>query len=300
VNDADVWKRLPEVEDGGGGRLPNWAIALAGALPRTTAAMLELDHVHRARNPLDPKLRARARWVAAHSNRSPYGAAYALADLKRAGGTDGEVRTLTGDPTSWPEAERPVLAFARKLTLAAYQVTDDEVEALCKLLGDALLVALVQTLAYANFQDRLLLTLGIAVEEGGPLPPVAVRFRNPFVGGAAVPARRPPPERPANAVARVDDAEWTQFDFDYLQSKMGSQRERTPRIAVPPLDAVRAYIPPGQNLKIQWSLVCLGYQPELALAWTRGLRTFPEESNQDRVFEELLFWVVTRSLQCFY
>jgi hypothetical protein len=30
------------------------------------------------------------------------------------------------------------------------------------------------------------------------------------------------------------------------------------------------------------------------------MRTFGEESNQDRVFEEEVFWVITRSLHCFY
>ena len=53
-------------------------------------------------------------------------------------------------------------------------------------------------------------------------------------------------------------------------------------------------------LKIRWSLVCMGYQPELTLAWLHAMRTFGEESKQDRVFEETLFWVVTRSLNCFY
>ena len=53
-------------------------------------------------------------------------------------------------------------------------------------------------------------------------------------------------------------------------------------------------------LRIRWSLVCMGYQPELTLAWFACTRAFAEEAKQDRVFEESLFWVVTRSLQCFY
>ena len=58
--------------------------------------------------------------------------------------------------------------------------------------------------------------------------------------------------------------------------------------------------PANQPLKIRWSLVCVGHSPELAYAWLGTMRTFGEESKQDRVFEELLFWVVTRSLRCFY
>ena len=51
---------------------------------------------------------------------------------------------------------------------------------------------------------------------------------------------------------------------------------------------------------VAWSLTCVGYQPKLTLAWLHAMRTFGEEAKQDRVFEETLFWVVTRSLNCFY
>ena len=85
---------------------------------------------------------------------------------------------------------------------------------------------------------------------------------------------------------------------------MESQRGREPRIPVPSFASVKEKLPnlfpPGKELKIKWSLVCLGYQPELAQAWSLCTRTFGEESHQDRVFEESLFWIVTRSLQCFY
>jgi hypothetical protein len=58
--------------------------------------------------------------------------------------------------------------------------------------------------------------------------------------------------------------------------------------------------PKDKELRIRWSLVCTGYQPQLASAWSNCTRNFGEEARQDRVFEESLFWVVTRSLQCFY
>jgi hypothetical protein len=44
----------------------------------------------------------------------------------------------------------------------------------------------------------------------------------------------------------------------------------------------------------------MGYQPELAAAWSSCTRNFGEEAKQDRVFEESLFWVVTRTIHCFY
>jgi hypothetical protein len=52
--DEEVRAERPKVETGGGVPLPNRAKAVAGRLPRTAAAMLELDHARRAKSPLDP------------------------------------------------------------------------------------------------------------------------------------------------------------------------------------------------------------------------------------------------------
>jgi alkylhydroperoxidase family enzyme len=302
LSDDEAWKRLPKAEEGGQ-PLPVWARALAGAMPRTTAAMLELDHRQRAGSPLDPKLRGKMRWVAADANKSPYGTAYALADLKKAGAIAEELKTLTGDPKHWPAADRPALTFARKLTLAASTVTDAEVKQLRDEHGDAAVVAMVQLLAYANFQDRLLLTLDLPVEANGPLPPLAVRFAKDGPAPSV-----PPRKRPANASApgkAPPDSDWAKLDFDYLQKQLSGQKDRETRIPVPSWEEVKKRYPPGAPLppvpvRIRWSLVCTGYQPELAVAWTKCTRTFGEETAQDRVFEESLFWVVTRSLECFY
>jgi hypothetical protein len=54
------------------------------------------------------------------------------------------------------------------------------------------------------------------------------------------------------------------------------------------------------RVRIIWTLVCGGYQPELANAWGQCTSAFRAEAKQDRVFEECLFWVVTRSIDCFY
>jgi hypothetical protein len=68
LSDEEAWKRLPAVESGGGQRLPSWARALARSLPRTTAAMLDLDRIQRTRSPLGLRLRGKMRWVAAQAN----------------------------------------------------------------------------------------------------------------------------------------------------------------------------------------------------------------------------------------
>ena len=102
----------------------------------------------------------------------------------------------------------------------------------------------------------------------------------------------------------MDDPAWDDFDFDGLQKQLTGQRERPGRIRVPRWEEVLAKLPPDypnkKPIRIQWSLVCLGYQPELALAWSACTRAFGEEAKQDRVFEESLFWIVTRQIHCFY
>jgi alkylhydroperoxidase family enzyme len=305
LDDEDAWKRLPKAERGGGSPLPAWARATADALPRTTAAMLELDYRQRALSPLDARLRAKVRWTAAHANRCAYGEAVALADLERAGASAAERRALTDAASDAPEAEKAALTFARKMTLGADTVTDDEVKELRRLYGDDKVVALVLLLAYSNFQDRLILALGVGLEPGGPMAPVDVRFAKDAPPPAVPPRTAPEAATRPDAPTAVADADWRSLDFDALQKRLDSQRGREPRIPVPAWEDVKKRLPegvpaPAHPVRIRWSLVCMGYQPELAAGWSACTRAFAEEARQDRVFEESLFWVVTRSLRCFY
>ena len=98
LSDAECWKRMPPAESGGGQPLPNWAKAVAVRLPRTAAAMLELDLAQRTKSPLDPVLRAKMRWVIARANRCAYSEAYALADLERASGDAAAVEVADRRP----------------------------------------------------------------------------------------------------------------------------------------------------------------------------------------------------------
>ena len=127
LNDQAAWQRLPAAVLGSGRPLPMWARTLAGTLPRTTAAMLELDYLHRARSPLEPKLRGKLRWVAAHANRCTHSEACAAADLLRAGMDPTEIRTLAGELKELPRRERAALTFARNLAQAPNRITDAEV-----------------------------------------------------------------------------------------------------------------------------------------------------------------------------
>jgi hypothetical protein len=163
---------------------------------------------------------------------------------------------------------------------------------------------MVQLLAYANFQDRLIHTLGVAGAEGAAVPAVNVKFAK-TKEALSVPERMPPSAPPADSGERFTDPDWLALDFGQLQKLVQNQRERAPRIRVPAWEDVVKNLPAGaaapkRPLGIKWSLVCVGYQPQLAQGWSACTGAFRQDAKQDRIFEECLFWVVTRSLQCFY
>ena len=191
------------------------------------------------------------------------------------------------------------------MTVDAGAVTDGQVTRLRKAYGEEKLVAMVLLLAAANFQDRVLLSLGVAPEEGGTVPPIEVQFSR-TAPAPAVPKRASPdtlhgPDVPT----KVDDEEWLEVGYDGLQNGLTRQRANDGRIRVPSFEEVLKRLPadapkPKAPVRIRWSLVCMGYQPRLASAWSACTRNFGEEAKQDRVFEESLFWVVTRTIDCFY
>jgi hypothetical protein len=305
LSDEECWQRMPSAAAGGGAPLPGWARAVATHLPRTTAAMLELDLAQRTRSPLEPALRARMRWVIAHANRSACSEATALADLRRAGGDDAAVNTLTGDPAGWPDADREPLLFARMLTVDAPAIPDALFARLRARFGDRQVAAMVLLAAYGNFQDRILLGLDLPIEPAGALAPVAVEFApGAFQTDPVLPALRETAALLAWGERVVEcDPEWSAVPYEELQSRLERQRMRTPRLPLPAWDEVRKNLPVAlarRPTRIVWLLVCAGYVPELAIPWTVATRTMWAEAMSDRVFEESLFWVQTRALGCNY
>jgi hypothetical protein len=301
LGDDEAWARLPHRDP----PLPAWARALAGPLPRTTAAMLELDHLHRADNPLGPVLAGKVRWAAADALGWDYGRSYAEADRRRAGVGDSELKALAGDRAALPAAERVAVAFARKLTRAASALTDAEAAELLGQLGPERTVALVHTVAYANFHGRVCLALGVGVEPGGPLPPPDLR-PDPERLARVVAPPRPPWDRvrDADTLARAAAAPpgWKPQAFAELRVALEEQKARAPRIPLPPTDRLAA-LPPGpreEAARVVWSRVSYGYQPRLTTAWFACLRAFSQEAKLDRVYANSAFWVVTRTSECFY
>lgn len=310
LTDEAAWGRLPKAETGSGQPLPNWARALAAHMPRTTAALLRLDFVQRTRSPLDPKLRAAMRWVAAHANHCAYAEAYALADARRAGLGEDLIAALgQGDLSGWSSAERSALAFARKMTVASSTVTDAEFTELVRAYGEKNVVAMVLLMAYANFQDRLLICLGVPVESDGPGPPLEVVFAPGGLQTQTVPFPKSDTslaKSTGNDVVK-DDSDWATITYDDLQRKLELQRNKTTRVRVPTWDEVVRVLPAEftarrRPVRIVWTLVCLGHQPELAAAWETLMRTAAVESRGkvDRVFSQGLFWVVTKTVDCPY
>ena len=86
--EKEAWGKLPPQKKPA---LPKWARVLAGPMPKTTAKMLELDYLHRAKNPLGPVLSGKIRWLAAEAVGCEYGRAAAEIDLRRAGLTAADI-----------------------------------------------------------------------------------------------------------------------------------------------------------------------------------------------------------------
>ena len=305
LSDDAAWKRLPAANTGAGQPLPNWAKGVAAQLPRTAAAMLNLDFAQRTKSPLDPILRAKMRWVIAHANRCVYSEDYAIADLKRAGASEQVVNTLKGNPADWPESDRAPLEFARLLTVAAPTITDELFSLLRHRHGDKGVASMVLLGAYGNFQDRIILGLNLPMEPTGPLPPLEVTFApGAFQAVPLLPDQAAAPSLRKSGETVVDrDPEWSSLSFETLQSRLETQRARVPRLPIPRWDEVKKNLPPAvaaRPTKIVWNLVCSGYVPELAIPWSIATRTMWAEAKPNRVFEESLFWIQTRSIQCNY
>lgn len=291
-----AWQRLP-----GAPRspqtLPSWARMLAGPLPLTTARMLELDALHRSGDRLDARLRALARWAAADANRCPYSKATAAADFRRAGGTEDDLRLLQSRPEGLSELDRRAVRFARQMMLQAHSIPDSDFRKLVELAGEQRVVALVALLAHASFQDRVLLALNPPLDTPDPLPPVLASFSLPKPPPSSKPSA--PPPLSLEPVKVQASSEWLS-----LQEQLQRQRQRKGRIRIPsPEEVVRRI---GENhpatwqSEILWSRVCYGFQPELTDAWFACVQAFRQESKWDPIFSQSIFWIVTRTLKCFY
>jgi hypothetical protein len=127
--------------------------------------------------------------------------------------------------------------------------------------------------------------------------------------GPTAPANEAVPGRTAEVAAifesnaeRGDALEWRERSVDDLRSLLEDQKARTARI--PAADAARlARLPRPDRERAgnsAWGRISMGYQPALTSAWYRTMRAFMAEAQLDLVFANTLFWVITRSTDCFY
>lgn len=297
--EKEAWGKLPPTKKP---ELPEWARVLAGPLPKTTAKMLELDYLHRTKSPLDPVLAARIRFTVAEALGSKYGQAVAEVDWVQSLTAAGFRFSNPPPPDlSKSRSAEVAIAFAKKLTRAGHAITDEEFRELLKHFNPAEVTAIVHTVAYANFQNRIL--LGLDVKGESPVaPPVAVQFDLDA-------AKRKAPERPSWDALKTAKGkglslrvEWSNKEADELNATLDRQKERKLRIPLPDKSAYDKLGPREKesSAKIRWNTVSMGYQPELTRAWFAVLYAFYDEAKVDRVFTNSMFWVVTRTNDCFY
>jgi alkylhydroperoxidase family enzyme len=305
VSTEVAWQLLPECEAGYGQPLPAWARTLVTSLPVTTAAMLEMDLAYRRGSELDAGLRARVRWTAADANRCELGRRLATADMRHAGMPDSVISTFVSGNLHAEESD--IHQFVRRLTLHAWRITDEEFASLLASCGQRETMAIVLHTAYANFQDRLFLTLDQDAGTETVLDPVSVKFATiPHDHDiAALRPVHPVPVAAAPPKIEFPPGWGTDFSVAQLEDGLARQQVQPLRIDVPDWEMVRPLLKPeyysvSKPLRIRWSLCVLGYQPELGMHWLRTMRIWYREAKADQVQLESAFWVVTRNLQCFY
>lgn len=305
LSDEQAWKMLPELATGEKTPLPNWIKPFVLQMPRTAAAMLELDAAFRTQGPLDAALRAKLRWIVAHANQSAYGEALALLDLRNAAGPNARIAEFTGTPEKWPDELKAEFEFVRTLTLAAPTLSDSLFEKMRVKYGDQGVAAMVLLTAYGNFQDRVLLGLNVPIDREGVLPPCKVKFAE---GAIQVSPLTPSNNGTAtylnqgNSIA-AENKSWSALPYLQLQARLEKQRDRKPRLPVPIWDEIKGKLPAAMAARptaIRWSLMNYGYAAELAIPWTLTTRTHWAENPCDRILEESLFWIQTRTIECNY
>lgn len=294
-NDA-AWKALPPAACGSGSLLPVWGRLLALSLPRTTAALLQLDYLHRAASPLDPVLRSKLRYEVATVNRSFCGQAIAVADLRRAGLSSVEIDAWRHDELRSGFEERLLLGFARTFSLDADSIEDHEIAGVISRHGIQSAVAIALHLAFANLHDRILTGLPLEPDSVEVAPPVYVRF------DLDAPSNVPIPEWGVALIEEEggpgvpDPAQWRQS-----QTSVGGNAGV--------LDAT------GDDAELEWDKLCitpqapplaivarfvaLGHQRQMATEWSDCVRSLVGEVRLEPRFSGVVNWVNAQSLGVF-
>jgi len=269
------------------------------ALPRTTAALLQLDYLHRAASPLDPQLRSKLRYEVATANRSLFGQAVALADLRRAGLSPVEIDAWRHDELRSAFEERLLLSFARSFSLHADAIEDRDLAGLISRHGIQSAVAIVLNLAFANLHDRVLADLFVEEDLDEPAPPVFVQFnlkietdltppewgvaRSSIDPASAFPGALDPADLPTEHFGRVSPL----FDRGSVPDDMQLEWDR------------HGSAPETLPLSIVSRLVALGHQRQMAMEWNACIHCLVDEARREPRFAGVVRWVDAQSLGAF-
>ena len=225
-----------------------------------------------------------------------------------AGFDDEELEALRrGDDSRKPPAVKAALEFARKMTVDSAGVTDGEFAALVQEYGEKKTAAMVLLMAYANFQDRLLLCLGSPLETGGPKPPLEVAFSaGAFRSKPADPLASPMfPFEPSTGKPRVEsDPEWASLTYEQLQVRLQGQEAKGDPAARAKLGGGPARAAAGlheaEPRRLELGRPRLRTRVSSRLGDPDASQRAETNSNLDRIFGVNLFWVTTRTINCPY
>ena len=319
ISNEAAWKLLPAVQGERGEPLPTWARMAVSDLPKTTAAFLELDRAQRTLGAVKPDLRAAIRFVAAKENGCHYTMESSRLDGRSAKVDSAKWASLEdGGYSGWTSQEKLALEFSRLMAVNSDSIGDETFAKSVEYFGAESVACMVLHAAYANFQDRFLLSLNAPLETNGPLPPFRTAFQpNELVSQTTAPPK--PSEANSNKsvanqeiptkssqvkrTARSNEITW--LPFDQLQTRLEQQRKRKTRLPIPEWAEIAPKLPAGLMDKpsdIVWYRIAFGYAAELAVPFEIYMRTAGSEvkMNWDRIFGNCVFWMVTDAMKCPY
>ena len=158
----------------------------------------------------------------------------------------------------------------------------------------------MHSVAYANFQNRVILGLGA---EGEPTPAIGLKFPTEMLAKVVAPTRPSWDDlKSTQAGGLAIRPDWDRADASEIESRLEKQKGRSLRVPLPEASRFAHFSPKERETaqRVLWTTVSAGYQPELTRAWFGARAMYLEEAKVDRVFTNSMFWVVTRTNNCFY
>ena len=136
--------------------------------PKTGGYKVGATVAEAARGRIDPLLRARINWICARHDRAWYALGQAKRRLLALGQSEDAIYALDGDWSAYPEKDRLVFAFARKMTLAPTLVTDKDVADLRKHFDVTQVAEVIHRASSAAMIDRMGEACNLPLEEAIP------------------------------------------------------------------------------------------------------------------------------------